>query len=193
MGAVEQLQSLLGAPGERAEHLEEPQRRLALGSVVVPFLADIHVVSLDIENKLVFGPLLLKRLLVFHLRGAHLVAVAEHLIERKKGRGQTRAGTEEVAPCYPLALRCVFADVVEPDFVFFLLWRLPRRNELLVGGDASRDRQRSFAVRVEIALANPHGRTPKRGGSFFVLYEPQASATVTFHVADACGSSSVTS
>ena len=86
-----------------------------------------------------------------------LVAVAEHLVEREQRRGQAAAAAEEVAAADALALGGLLADVVQPRLVLLLLRRLVRRDELLVRGDAGRDRQWGVGVRVEVALADPHG------------------------------------
>ena len=121
-------------------------------------LRDVDVVRLHVEDELVLGPLLLEGLRVVDLVGADLVAVAEDLVEREQRGGHAAAAAEEVAPGQPLALRGPLADLVQPGLVFLLLGRLRRRDELLVRGDPRRDRRRSFALGVEIALTNPHGR-----------------------------------
>src|SRR5262249_41301366 len=113
------------------------------------------------EDELILGPLLGERLLVLDLGGVYFVAIAEHLIERHERRREAAAAAEEIAPAHALPFGRQFADRVGTSFVFLLLRRLGRRNELFVGGNPRRNRQRRFLASIEITLTNPHGNSPK--------------------------------
>src|SRR5581483_3530103 len=82
--------------------------------------------------------------------------------EREQRGGHAAAGAQEVAAANPLALRGPLADLLEPCLVLLLLRRLRRRDELLVRGDARRDRGGGLVLGVEIALADPHGGAPEK-------------------------------
>jgi hypothetical protein len=73
------------------------------------------------------------------------------------------AGAEKGAAIEALLAGGHVADLVQAGFVALLLGRLDRRNELLVRGNAARDRQRAVGVRVEVTLAYPHGGAPGDG------------------------------
>ena len=69
--------------------------------------------------------------------------------------------TKKESPAIHPLLACRRArDLRESGFVAPLLRRLHRRDELLVGRDPARDRQRTIGLGVKLALAHPHGVSP---------------------------------
>src|SRR5262249_40986189 len=114
-----------------------------------------------------------ERLLVLNLGGLDGVAVAVDLVEGQQGGRHAAAGAQEIAPAQPLAAGRLLADGMDPGLVLLLLRRLGRRDELLVGRDPRRDRQRGWGWGMELAWADPHGLCSWWGG---FSGEPRASA-----------------
>ncbi|MEJ7640475.1 MAG: hypothetical protein WKF75_21525 [Singulisphaera sp.] len=99
---------------------------------------------------------------VVDLGGLDVIAVAEDLVEGQQRGGHPAAGAEHVAPGPPLPTRGAFGEGGHAGLVFFLLGRLRRRNELLIRGDPRRDRRAPLVPGVELTLADPHDRPPRR-------------------------------
>ncbi len=142
--------------GLGAKHQEEIANAATGGRLVVPLMADVDVVGLNIEDKLILGPLFLERLGILDLVGGDLIAVAEDLVERQEGGGHAAAAPEEIAPRSALPPRRLFADLGQPVFVFLLLSRLRGRDKLFVGSNPRRDRRQKIGLGIKIALTDPH-------------------------------------
>src|SRR5207253_11284784 len=82
---------------------------------------------------------------------------------RQERRRHATAGAQKCPAIDPLPAGRLVADLLEPRFVALLLRRLHRRDELLVGHDPTRDRQRTVVLSVEVTLAHPHGQSPAAG------------------------------
>src|SRR5205823_3171159 len=96
------------------QQTEEVRDVLAVLGVLVPLTADVDMMGLDVEDKLVLGPALGEGLLIADLVGTHLVAGAEDLVESHQRRRHAAAGAEEAAPVEALRPRCFGADLLEP-------------------------------------------------------------------------------
>ena len=98
MSPVQELDGVRHVLGLGAEHEEEVLDTAAGRRFVVPFMADVDVVGLHVEDELVLGPFFLERLGVLDLVGVDFIAVAEDLVERQQSGGHAAAASEEVAP-----------------------------------------------------------------------------------------------
>jgi hypothetical protein len=159
---VQELGGVLHRFGFATEPKKERLDPLAGDGVVVPLLAHVDVMGLDVEDELVLGPAFLKCLGVFDFVGFDLIAIAEDLVQGQERRSHPAAAPEEVAPGTPLPLGDSLGDAGEPAFVLLLLGRLWRRHELFIGGDPRRDRRQEVVFGVEITLPDPHECTPSQ-------------------------------